>query len=183
VQPLRFAKVPLARPGLAIEELRQQMEAEGRKGQTVADEIRLLDKRRRELVEERRRVLTQFGKAIFSDDDVLREVGRVDADLAVLDQEREAKRRVSANTESIALQLDWAGRVLGELRGQLLDGKLSPEKKRKFIQALVAEVVVMPDGKVKAKFRFDSDFDRARKWTRSRARTAVYEQVYGHACR
>jgi site-specific DNA recombinase len=171
----------LARPGLAIEELRRQMEAEGLKGRTVADEIRLLDKRREELAEARRRVLTQFRKGIFSDDDVQREVGRVDAELAVLDQEREAKSKVSADAETVALELDWAGRLLGDLRGQLLDGKLSPEKKRKFIEALVAGVVITPDGKARVKFRFDSDFERARKWVRSGARAAVSEQLYAAA--
>jgi hypothetical protein len=137
----------LARPGLAVRELRQQLAAEGVEGQTAEDDLRRLEKRRGGLAEVRRRVLSQYGAGNFSDDEVRQEVASLDAEWAILDWEREEKRSAKAHAASASLQLDWAGRLLGELRGQLLEGKLSFEKKRRFVEALVGGITITPEGR------------------------------------
>jgi site-specific DNA recombinase len=173
----------LARPADAVDQLKAQLAAESQQGRNRAADLKRLAQRRQELVEARKRVLTQFGAGLFSDDDVKAEVRRIDAETEALDRERDAMRNVVGMAERTTIQLDWAGRLLGELRGQLLEGKLDAEKKRKFMQALVAGITIAPDGSAKAVFRFDGDFNRFHDYARSRRVREVTEQRYGHACR
>jgi hypothetical protein len=158
--------------------------AESRESRNNTADLKQLEKRQAALVEARRRVLTQYGTGLFSDEDVKHEVSRIDAEIEVLERERAEKRNVVEMAERVTVELDWAGRLLGELRDQLLDGKLSAEKKRMFIQALVSSITILPNGEAKAVFRFDSHFQRMRQYTRrSKAVRAVNDGRYGCPCR
>jgi hypothetical protein len=68
-------------------------------------------------------------------------------------------RNISTERETRVLSLDWAGRLLGDLRAKLQAGELTFEKKRKFIETLVAGIKVTPvEGRelpaVEVTFRF-----------------------------
>jgi hypothetical protein len=65
----------LARPGDAVKELETRLAAESQAGRDHAAVIRRLQKRRQELVTARKRVLSQYGAGVFSDDDIKAEVG------------------------------------------------------------------------------------------------------------
>jgi site-specific DNA recombinase len=169
----------LARPGRAIEQLREQVAAESQQSQDHSAEVRKLEKRRAALTEARRRVLSQYGAGLFSEEDIKAEVGRIDAEAAALERALEEKGNVIQMAARLTMELDWAGRLLGELREQLLDGTLDAEKKRKFVEALVSSIIIQPDGSAKATFRFDSDWERLRQYTRRE----VSEQRHARACR
>jgi hypothetical protein len=51
------------------------------------------------------------------------------------------------------------------------------------VEALVGGITITPDGKARAQFRFDGDFQRARQYARAEASSAVNEQPYGRPCR
>ena len=76
-------------------------------------------------------------------------------------------REISADAEARVLRYDWAGRVLGEYRDEVLAGKLTWEQKRKFVVALVKGIRVPKGGEPPGvTFGFPSDFARARDWAR-----------------
>jgi site-specific DNA recombinase len=172
----------LAQPGLALEQLEQQLAAESQEGQNHSAELRKLEKRREALVTNRKRVLRQYGEGVFTDEEVKEEVQRIEAEMATLDKEREARRNVVEMAARATIELDWAGRLLSELRGQLLDGTLSEEKKRTFVATLVSSITITASGEARTVFRFDSDWQRLRQYRRKRAVREVSEQRLGHPC-
>jgi hypothetical protein len=168
----------LARPGLAVEKLRQQVAAESQRSSNNAADLKQLEKRRAVLVEARKRVLTQYGMGVFSDEEVRAEVTRIDAEIETLDHEMGERRNVVEMAQRLTIELDAAGRLLSELRGKLLEGTLDAEKRRMFLEILVAGITILPNGQAKATFRFDGDFTRGLQYARE-----VGAKRYGRACR
>jgi hypothetical protein len=54
----------------------------------------------------------------------------------------------------------------GDLGAKLRNGDLAFDKKRKFVESLVAGIKVTNDAPPEVTFRFDPDFERFQKWAR-----------------
>jgi site-specific DNA recombinase len=151
----------LARPGLAIQELKNQMAAESDQSLTVKREISILEGRLLQKAEARQRVLAQVAEGLFQGDEIKVALRRIEDDAAGAQKRLAEFREISVNAETRVLALDWAGRLLGDLRAKV-KGQITFEKKRKFVETLVAGITVsgtkaVPE--VEVRFRFDSDFD------------------------
>lgn len=65
------------------------------------------------------------------------------------------------------IDFDWAGRLLGELKEDLLADNLTFEEKRRSILSLVADIRIPENGgPPEVTFRFKPDFQRAQEWSR-----------------
>ncbi len=163
----------LMRPGLAIRELKAKMATESERGHRVEDEIRPLKLQLAKIPERRQEVLRLAGLKLFTDQEIREQVERTEAEKSEIEQRLAELGKVSAEAETCALQLDWAGRLLGDLHTKLCEGTLTFERKRQFVQTLVAGITVTRiEGKgteIKVRFRFDSDFERTREWNPSLA--------------
>jgi site-specific DNA recombinase len=162
----------LARPGMAIRQLKSQMAAEGDPGRRVREEIRRLENALQGKDKARGRVLAQVGEGLFRDGEIKKELQRIDEAAAGIKKHLAELRKISTEREGRVLSLDWAGRLLGDLRAKVQAGELTFEKKRKFVETLVAGITVKTPGsqkqpEIEVTFRFDSDYERARKWGRS----------------
>jgi site-specific DNA recombinase len=162
----------LAAPGLALRELEQKMAAEGDQRARRADKIKELREALEQKSMARKRVLRQLVEGVFDESEVRHEVQQIEADAAGMEMELAELETRQEQAESQRLSLDWAGRLLGDLRPQLLKGAVTFEQKRRFVEALVAGITVKripgcQDPEITVKFRFLSDFERARQWGRS----------------
>ena len=88
--------------------------------------------------EARGRVLAQVGRGFFRDDELKKELLRIDQKAADEKKRLAELDEISLARETRVLSFDWAGRLVGDLRAKLLDGELTFEKKRKFVEILCA---------------------------------------------
>jgi site-specific DNA recombinase len=157
----------ILRPDRMILEIKSQRAAEEAPGRQRQQEKRKLEERLRGRAEERMHVLDQVGKGNFSDDEIKQKLQRMDEGAADAEKRLAELREISADAEARVLRYDWAGRVLGEYRDEVLAGKLTWEQKRKFVVALVKGIRVPKGGEPPGvTFGFPSDFARARDWAR-----------------
>jgi DNA invertase Pin-like site-specific DNA recombinase len=156
----------LARPGLAIRQLKNQMAAEATQGR-VAGTIKDLEASRARKIEGRKAVLRQLGDGLFPEGDVKETVQGIDAAMSEIDARLAQFRKIADKRQTRLISLDWAGRLLGELRTELLHGELTFEKKRKFVESLVAGIKIPNNGPPEVTFRFEPDLQRFEKWRRS----------------
>jgi hypothetical protein len=153
------------------------MDAEEDPGRQVQQEVKVREERLRGKADARARVLALVSEGLFGDDEIKRELRRIE-EIAADDEKQLAElRKISTERETRVLSLDWAGRLLGDLRSKLQTGELTFEKKRKFIETLVAGIKVTPGEPPEVTFRFDSDFSRAQ----SSARTGLVPTYTGTA--
>jgi site-specific DNA recombinase len=157
----------LARPGLVVRELKSQSDQRSR----LRDEKRRLENALKEKGEMRRRVLDLAAGGLFRDDEIAQKLLSIE-DTATANEKRLAEIDRFLIEGETHLDLDWAGRLLGDRREKVLAGDLTFEEKRKFIATLVAGITVKtPDSKkppeIQVTFRFDPDFARAQKWSRA----------------
>jgi site-specific DNA recombinase len=111
----------------------------------------------------------ECGVPLFSPAEIKQKLRKIEEEAAGHEKQLASKRQISTVQETRVLALDWAGRLLGDLREKLLKGDLSFEVKRKFVETLVAGITVttlsgsaLP--KIEVTFRFDRDFKRAQEW-------------------
>ena len=155
-------------PDVAKEQLKQKIAAEGDVGVRVEKEIRMLESQRAKTADRRKLVLRQVGMGLFKDDEIKQELDSINAENSVIDGRLSELRKISTDAATDVLCLDWAGRLIGELRDELLAGTLTFEMKRRFVEILVAGITVTPVAgqklpQIKVKFRFSSDLEQTRK--------------------
>jgi site-specific DNA recombinase len=163
----------IARPDQAIMKLKQDKEAESDPGRKVRDDIKRLEKALQEIPARKKRVLDIASAVDEFDPAIIKQKLReIEEEATGFEKQLASLRQISTARETRVLALDWAGRLLGNLREKLLKGDLSFEVKRKFVETLVAGIkVTTVPGKalpnIEVTFRFDKDFKRAQEWGRS----------------
>ena len=161
----------LARPAMAKAELEAKIAAEGKKDRSVADDIRDLEKSLAKFAEGRKVILRQAGRGDATPEEVAAALRQNREDEANLQARLEQLRQMNTDQKKLQLDLDWAGRLLGELHEKLIKGDLTFTKKRQFVEALVDRITVAQgeDGRaqVRVKFRFDRDHERLQRFLES----------------
>jgi site-specific DNA recombinase len=163
----------ITRPDLAITKLKREKEAERDPGRKVREDIKRLENALQGRAAARKRVLDIASEVDeFSPAEIKQKLRIIEDEAAGYEKQLASLRQISTARETRVLALDWAGRLLGNLREKLLKGDLSFEVKRKFIETLVAGITVttVPGSalpKIEVTFRFDKDFKRAQEWARS----------------
>jgi site-specific DNA recombinase len=154
----------LSKPGAVLRQLEEQMVAVGGKGRRVADDIAALEARRGQLETAEEVALRQLTRGQISETQFDKEVESIKRDKTANEVLLTELRKLSAAQDANAVALDAARSVFEDLR-EKVHGKLTFEKRRRAVLALVESITVTPvEGqklpKITFRYRFQPHAER-----------------------